>query len=120
MPSIAPRVQTKAGKGAFDIWEKALALEASGIDIIHFEVGEPDFTTPDHIVAAANQALADGYTMRTLDYRDEAAVRHILEQVRDSDLSARSLLRGIALSRTFRHRELSPQSAVTVSRTEKP
>ncbi|MEM7034930.1 MAG: pyridoxal phosphate-dependent aminotransferase [Chloroflexota bacterium] len=62
MPNIAPRVQTKAGKGAFDIWEKALALEATGVDIIHFEIGEPDFETPAHIVAAANQALADGYT----------------------------------------------------------
>ena len=57
---------------------------------------------------------------RPIDYRDEAAVRRILEQVKDNEFSARSLLRGISLSKPFRHRELSPQSVAAISRREKP
>lgn len=44
------------------ISEKARALEAQGRSIIHLGIGEPDFTTPAHIVAAAQQALAEGQT----------------------------------------------------------
>ena len=39
-----------------------MALEAQGHDIIHLELGEPDFETPAHIVEAANRALAEGRT----------------------------------------------------------
>ncbi|MCP3868093.1 MAG: pyridoxal phosphate-dependent aminotransferase [Gammaproteobacteria bacterium] len=41
---------------------RARELEAEGRDVIHMEVGEPDFTTPETIVRAGQQALADGYT----------------------------------------------------------
>ena len=37
-------------------------LRAQGKDIIDLSLGEPDFKTPDHIVAAAVQAMKDGYT----------------------------------------------------------
>lgn len=41
---------------------RAQALEACGCDVIHLEVGEPDFATPAAIVRAGQQALAAGYT----------------------------------------------------------
>ena len=47
---------------AFETLAKAKALEAQGRDIVHLEIGEPDFDTPDHIRAAAKKALDDGYT----------------------------------------------------------
>lgn len=40
--------------------EKARELESAGKDVIHLEIGEPDFTTPKHIVEAAQDALAAG------------------------------------------------------------
>lgn len=44
------------------VLDKARALEAQGRSIIHLEIGEPDFPTPAHIVAAAQKALAEGQT----------------------------------------------------------
>lgn len=40
--------------------EKAKELENAGQDVIHLEIGEPDFTTPKHIVEATQEALASG------------------------------------------------------------
>ena len=48
-----------------DVLEKAHEMEQQGIDIIHLEVGEPDFETPDCIKEAASRALADNYTHYT-------------------------------------------------------
>jgi (5-formylfuran-3-yl)methyl phosphate transaminase len=58
-----------------DILEKAQAMEREGIDVIHLEVGEPDFDTPSCINEAATRALADGQThythsMGTLELRE--------------------------------------------------
>lgn len=47
---------------AFEVLVRARALEAQGRDIIHLEIGEPDFATPQHIVDAAKQALDEGWT----------------------------------------------------------
>ena len=48
-----------------DILARAQALEASGRDIIHLEIGEPDFTTPTPIVEAGVAALRAGHTHYT-------------------------------------------------------
>jgi aspartate/methionine/tyrosine aminotransferase len=48
-----------------EILEKAMALEKEGRDIIHMEVGEPDFDTPDCIKQAACRALQEGSTHYT-------------------------------------------------------
>ena len=48
-----------------DVLERARVLERQGIDIIHMEVGEPDFDTPDCIVQAGCQALKEGKTHYT-------------------------------------------------------
>ena len=47
---------------AFEVLARAKALEASGRRVIHLEIGEPDFTTPGHIVEAGMRALHDGHT----------------------------------------------------------
>jgi aspartate/methionine/tyrosine aminotransferase len=47
---------------AFDVLVRARALEAQGKEIIHLEIGEPDFSTPPHIVEAAVRALREGWT----------------------------------------------------------
>jgi aspartate/methionine/tyrosine aminotransferase len=47
------------------ILEKAKALEAAGHDVIHMEIGEPDFPTPAPIVAAGVAALQNGRTFYT-------------------------------------------------------
>ena len=50
---------------AFSVLAKAKALEAQGKDIIHLEIGEPDFDTADHIVEAGCRALRSGETHYT-------------------------------------------------------
>src|SRR5207247_10539849 len=47
---------------AFEVLVKARALEAKGRDIVHLEIGEPDFDTPGNIIDAAIDALHNGFT----------------------------------------------------------
>src|SRR5262250_60658 len=49
-------------ESAFDVLVKARALEAKGKNVIHLEIGEPDFPTPPHIVEAGKKALDEGWT----------------------------------------------------------
>ena len=48
-----------------ELMARARALEAQGRDIVHMEVGEPDFPTPEPIIAAAQRFLADGHVHYT-------------------------------------------------------
>ena len=48
-------------ESAFELLARAKELEAQGRDIINLGIGQPDFRTPDHIVEAAQIALADGH-----------------------------------------------------------
>ena len=66
MPSIpASRLQKIAPFHVMELLARAKALEAQGRDIIHMEVGEPDFPTPDRVVAAAQAHLASGRVFYT-------------------------------------------------------
>jgi aspartate/methionine/tyrosine aminotransferase len=47
---------------AFEVLVRARALEAKGRDVVHLEIGEPDFDTPRHIIEAGKEALDGGYT----------------------------------------------------------
>jgi aspartate/methionine/tyrosine aminotransferase len=47
---------------AFDVLVRAKALEAQGRDVVHLEIGEPDFDTPKYICDAGIKAIRDGYT----------------------------------------------------------
>jgi aspartate aminotransferase len=65
MKEYAARLARLHSEGAFEVLARAKALEAQGRDIIHMEIGEPDFNTPIAIVEAGKQALDDGYTHYT-------------------------------------------------------
>ena len=60
--TLAERMYNLGTETAFEVLAKARALEAQGREIIHLEIGEPDFDTPRHIVDAGVRALQEGYT----------------------------------------------------------
>jgi aspartate aminotransferase len=62
---LAGRMERLGTETAFSVLAKAKALEARGREIIHLEIGEPDFDTPSHIVEAGCRALRDGHTHYT-------------------------------------------------------
>ncbi len=59
---LASRQLRLGTETAFETLAKARKLEAQGKHIIHLEIGEPDFDTPDHIRQAAKDALDNGFT----------------------------------------------------------
>src|ERR1700730_5309243 len=58
----AKRMARLGTETAFEVLVKARALEAKGHDIIHLEIGEPDFDTPANIIDAACDALHKSFT----------------------------------------------------------
>ncbi|HDZ55761.1 MAG TPA: pyridoxal phosphate-dependent aminotransferase [Pseudomonas xinjiangensis] len=61
-PRWAKRAQDIQPFHVMAVLARAKALEAQGRDVIHMEIGEPDFTTPDPIIRAGQAALANGHT----------------------------------------------------------
>ena len=59
---LAERMQRLGTETAFDVLVRARALEAAGRDVIHLEIGEPDFDSPAPVVAAGQAALAGSET----------------------------------------------------------
>ena len=59
---FAERMKRLGTETAFVVLARAKQLEAAGKDIVHLEIGEPDFDTPRYITDAAIKALNDGYT----------------------------------------------------------
>ncbi len=59
---LAERMSRLGTESAFEVLVRARQLEAQGKEIIHLEIGEPDFPTDDHIIQAATRALRDGWT----------------------------------------------------------
>ena len=59
---LAERMGRLGTETAFEVLAKARRLEADGMDVVHLEIGEPDFDTPANVVEAGRNALADGYT----------------------------------------------------------
>jgi aspartate/methionine/tyrosine aminotransferase len=62
---FAERMSRLGTEGAFVVLAKARRLEADGKKIVHLEIGEPDFATPDNIIEAGISALQNGYTHYT-------------------------------------------------------
>jgi aspartate/methionine/tyrosine aminotransferase len=83
---LAKRMSRLGTETAFEVLAKARALEAKGRDIVHLEIGEPDFDTPANIVDAAVNALHNGFThygpsagmpdLRTAIANEVGATRH--------------------------------------------
>ncbi len=59
---LAEKMSRIGTESAFEVLAKARALEKQGKNIIHLEIGEPDFPTPPHVVEAGQRALAEGWT----------------------------------------------------------
>jgi aspartate aminotransferase len=59
---LARRMSQLGTEGAFEVLARAKRLEAEGRDIIHLEIGEPDFPTAPHIIASATRAMREGRT----------------------------------------------------------
>ena len=59
---LAERMSRLGTETAFEVLVRARALEAKGKDIVHLEIGEPDFDTPSNVIEAGVKALQGGYT----------------------------------------------------------
>ncbi len=62
---LAARMADLGTETAFEVLARARDLERQGKSIVHLEIGEPDFDTPEHIKEAAIKALRDGFTHYT-------------------------------------------------------
>ena len=81
--NFADRMDRLGTESAFEVLAKAKGLEAQGRDIIHLEIGQPDFITPTNICEAAFKAMKDGHTgygpsAGLLEFR-EVIAEHISE-----------------------------------------
>lgn len=65
MPPLSARAAAMEPFRVMQVLARAQALEAGGRDVIHLEVGEPDFPTPGAIVAAATRSMASGMVRYT-------------------------------------------------------
>lgn len=65
VPHLARRMADIEAFQVMDLLARARELEGQGRDIVHMEIGEPDFPTPEPITAAARRALAEGKTHYT-------------------------------------------------------
>jgi aspartate aminotransferase len=78
---VAARMDRLGTESAFEVLARARALERQGREIVHLEIGEPDFDTPGHIKEAAKRALDAGAThygpSAGLPELREAIARHI-------------------------------------------
>lgn len=80
---FADRMDRLGTESAFEVLAKAKGLEAQGKDIVHLEIGQPDFITPTNICEAAFKAMKDGHTgygpsAGLLEFR-EVIAEHISE-----------------------------------------
>ncbi|HEV2414501.1 MAG TPA: pyridoxal phosphate-dependent aminotransferase [Candidatus Dormibacteraeota bacterium] len=82
---FAERMSRLGTEGAFEVLARARKLEAEGKRIVHLEIGEPDFATPDNIVEAAIGAINEGYT----HYTPASGIREAREAV--AEFVARTL-----------------------------
>ena len=80
---VAARMARLGTESAFEVLARAKALERQGKEIVHLEIGEPDFDTPVHIRDAAKRALDAGAThygpSAGLPELREAIARHVSE-----------------------------------------
>jgi len=82
--NFASSMKRLGTESAFEVLARARALEAQGKEIIHLEIGEPDFDTPPHIVEAACASLRSGAT----HYTPSAGIMELRQAIAD-DLNAK-------------------------------
>src|SRR3989441_8977748 len=59
---LAEKMSRIGTESAFEVLAKAQALEKQGKNVIHLEIGEPDFPTPAHVIEAGKRAMDEGWT----------------------------------------------------------
>ena len=84
---FADRMGRLGTETAFEVLARARALAAQGRSVIHLEIGEPDFDTPEHIKEAAIRALRDGYT----HYTPAAGILEAREAIADDVARSRGI-----------------------------
>lgn len=92
---LSSRMQNVRGEGAFEVLVRARALEAQGRDVIHMEIGEPDFPTAPHVVEAGKAALDAGFTRYGPTQGDpqlRAAIAAELTKTRGVDFSEKQIV----------------------------
>ncbi|MBI5935378.1 MAG: pyridoxal phosphate-dependent aminotransferase [Chloroflexi bacterium] len=65
MKMFTDRVTHLEAEGAYAVLARALEMERSGREILHLELGQPDFCTPEHVARAGMDAIAEGLTRYT-------------------------------------------------------
>jgi len=88
MKPFADRLSRLGTETAFEVLARAKALEAQGKEIIHMEIGEPDFDTPGYIKQAAKDALDKGYT----HYTPSAGIMQVRQTIADYIAETRGIL----------------------------
>lgn len=84
---LAERMKNLGTETAFEVLAKAKALERQGKNILHLEIGEPDFDTPKHIKDAAVKALYAGYT----HYVPAAGIQELREAIAEDVAKSRNI-----------------------------
>ncbi len=98
---IAARMNRMAPSGIRKVNEKALAMERAGERVLHFEIGRPDFDTPEYIKRAAEQALAEGKVHYTSNFglmELRQAIADKLKRENNVDYTASEVLVTVGLS----------------------
>jgi aspartate/methionine/tyrosine aminotransferase len=97
MKELAQRMHRLGTESAFEVFARAKHLESQGKNIIHLEIGQPDFQTPMNICQAAFQAMQDGYT----GYGPAAGLLELRQAIAEQ----------IDLNLVFRHLEQEPSGS---------
>ncbi|TAM75274.1 pyridoxal phosphate-dependent aminotransferase [bacterium] len=94
---LAGTVGRLGGESAFEVMARAKELERKGRSVVHLEIGEPDFDTPEHIKRAATEAMERGWTHYVpsagIHELRETVARH-LSRTRNVSLSAENVIVG--------------------------
>ena len=89
--NVAERMGRLGTESAFEVLARARALERQGREVVHLEIGEPDFDTPAHIKEAAKRALDAGAThygpSAGLPELREAIAKHIGRDARHAGVA---------------------------------
>jgi len=88
MREIAANAALIQGQPMFKVIDKVKRLEAQGRNIVHLEIGDPDFTTPQHIIAAAQKSLDLGET----HYGSSWGLADFVQTMRQATFKSRGFL----------------------------
>lgn len=85
MKGLSQASRLLEGQPMFKLLARAMEMERTGKEVVHFEIGDPDFATPDHIVDAAIKSLRKGET----HYTSSMGLPDFRETIRDATRHSR-------------------------------